>query len=316
LSGGAPGGCPERGRNTAVRLGWGRISLGFARNPGRSPGSEQDLMRQRRNTTAWGSSLPGRAGCLAFVTMPPAEPEQVCPGISHRMSAAPTRPTGPRATRASFGGARPSGGRRPGECAREGTALSFFQAIRRTALAAALVTALSLGALAPSARGAQGLLVVSRSNGRVLHYDGSTGAFKGVFLSAGAGGLSQVSDLTLGPDGKLYVGSTGGVLRFDASTGAFIDSFVSGLAQAPIALCFGPDGNLYGTVGKQWFKADGTTGALLGTFGGGGLSFSTGIAFGPDGNLYVGSWLSNQVLRFNPATGAFIDVFATVPIAG
>jgi hypothetical protein len=90
--------------------------------------------------------------------------------------------------------------------------MSFFQVIHRTTLAAALVSALSLGALAPSARAAQGLLVVSQTNGRVLHYDGATGAFKGVFLSAGLGGLSQVSDLTLGPDGKLYVGSADGVL--------------------------------------------------------------------------------------------------------
>ena len=37
------------------------------------------------------------------------------------------------------------------------------------------------------------------------------------------------------------------------------------------------------------------------------------MVFGPDGNLYVSSTETHQVLRYNGATGAFIDVFATMP---
>ena len=35
------------------------------------------------------------------------------------------------------------------------------------------------------------------------------------------------------------------------------------------------------------------------------------MAFGPDGNLYITSPTSNNVLRFNGTTGAYIDVFAS-----
>lgn len=81
--------------------------------------------------------------------------------------------------------------------------------------------------------------------------------------------------------------SLNSVLRYDAATGAFIDQFVPGNNSFP---------------------------------GAGGLVSPTGLAIGPDGNLYVGSGISASgpahpagVLRYNGTTGAFIDVFATLP---
>lgn len=44
---------------------------------------------------------------------------------------------------------------------------------------------------------------------------------------------------------------------------------------------------------------------------GGGLARPYGTAFGPDGNLYVASFRSDQILRYDGRTGAFIDVFAS-----
>ncbi|MBN4003691.1 hypothetical protein [Nostoc sp. LPT] len=38
--------------------------------------------------------------------------------------------------------------------------------------------------------------------------------------------------------------------------------------------------------------------------------------FGSDGNLYVGSILTNNVLRYNGKTGAFIDVFVPAGSGG
>jgi streptogramin lyase len=45
--------------------------------------------------------------------------------------------------------------------------------------------------------------------------------------------------------------------------------------------------------------------------GKGGLDLPKGIVFGPDGNFYVASDNTDQVLRYNSATGAFLDVFAS-----
>jgi hypothetical protein len=66
-------------------------------------------------------------------------------------------------------------------------------------------------------------------------------------------------------------------------------------------------------------ECDGTTGAFLRnivwndpatTFDeSGGLDAPTGIAFGPDGRLYVASGNTNAVLRYDAASGAFVDAF-------
>jgi WD40 repeat protein len=56
------------------------------------------------------------------------------------------------------------------------------------------------------------------------------------------------------------------------------------------------------------------TGAFVGTFvptGSGGLSFPLGGTYGPDGNFYVSDSDHENVLRYNGATGAFIDIFGS-----
>ena len=45
--------------------------------------------------------------------------------------------------------------------------------------------------------------------------------------------------------------------------------------------------------------------------GSGGLRAPTGLVFGPGGDLYVSSALTDQVLRYEGATGAFIDAFVS-----
>ncbi len=60
----------------------------------------------------------------------------------------------------------------------------------------------------------------------------------------------------------------------------------------------------------------GSLGALVTAAGNGGMDRSTGMVFGPDGNLYVGSLNTNEVLRYDGATGAFLGAFVTAGSGG
>jgi len=122
------------------------------------------------------------------------------------------------------------------------------------------------------------LYVASSDTSSVLEYNGTTGAFIGVFASGN--GLNNVRGLTFGPDGNLYVANFGGgsVLRFNGTTGAFIDEFVAA--------------------------------------GSGGLNLPRPLIFGPDNNLYVGSFGTGDILRFSGTTGTFIDDFIPAGTGG
>jgi len=156
--------------------------------------------------------------------------------------------------------------------------------------------------------------------GRILRYNGATGAFMDVFASGG--GLNGPINSVFGPDGNLYISSSNSsqVLRYDGTTGAFIDVFASGGGLSyPRGLTFGSDGNLYvvSYSTSQVLRYDGTTGAFLGTFvqsGSGGLYTPSDLAFGPDGNLYVtgGTFPTPGVFRYDGTTGSFINQFAVI----
>src|SRR5206468_3839287 len=125
----------------------------------------------------------------------------------------------------------------------------------------------------------------------VLQYNGVTGAFKGIFVASGTGGLNKPVGLTFGLDGNLYVGGSvsHNVLRYNGNTGAFIDAFVpsgSGGLDRPHGVVFGPDGNLFvaDEAGRvlRYDAGTGAFGAFVGTFvptGSAGLSAATALAF-------------------------------------
>ena len=168
----------------------------------------------------------------------------------------------------------------------------------------------------PSGRGPHNLdLYVTDEDGHdVKRYDGTTGAFLGVFVAAGTGLISDPLGLTFGPDGNLYVADfgIGAILRFQGPSGStpgapmpsagnsgavFVAPGSGGLLARPLGVIFGPDGNgdgdqdvyvsnitftgFYGKNGNVK-RYDGLTGAFIDTFvptGSGGLDDPSLITF-------------------------------------
>lgn len=140
-----------------------------------------------------------------------------------------------------------------------------------------------LSVVAPEADAA--LLVGNTRSNSILIFDETTSSISGNFTSPGTNGLRDPDALTFGPDGNLYV-SVGG----SSGLGLFDPAY----PQDSAVLRYSPFGEFLGVAAS-----------------GNGLTRPYGNAFGPDGNLYVSSFRTNQILRFNGTTGAFIDVFAS-----
>ncbi|MFN7933318.1 MAG: hypothetical protein U0R19_08335 [Bryobacteraceae bacterium] len=161
------------------------------------------------------------------------------------------------------------------------------------------------------------LIVSSSNNDRILRYDSSTGAFLGDLVPAGSGGLDNPWGLTVGPDGKLYIASlfSNQVLRYNPAAGV-LEPFAASSNLSPVGLTFGPDGNLYVTEGDDFdtrvHRFNGLTGADMGVFASGRTGYAYGLTFGVDGNLYVANRDGNEIVRYNGATGTFLDTFAAV----
>lgn len=183
--------------------------------------------------------------------------------------------------------------------------------------------------------------------GRIMRFNGTTGAFMDEFVPLDSGGLRHPAAHVFGPDGigglDLYVSDEGPsrILRYDGDSGVFKGEFVtggSGGLSLPNGVIFGPDGNLYvasfgtGSVMRFQGPSGPTPGAFMDAFvpaGSGGLLSPTGILFGPDGNgdgeqdLYVANvhptnvqGKLGNVKRYDGVTGAFIDTFVTARSGG
>ena len=189
---------------------------------------------------------------------------------------------------------------------------------------------------------ADSLYIGDAGDNTVKQFDAGTGAFIGQFVQ------STNPNLT-GPMGLIFVGNppnlllvnqnantskSGDIFRYNGNTGAFIDAIVShNNEDAPfaprgmvlsngilfVASVVSDQHNNPGSV----LAYDATSGALVGTLTPD-ATFNhpfhpRGVVIGPDGLLYVsnvpnlpapdGTGLGGQVLRFDPGTKAFIDVF-------
>ena len=159
------------------------------------------------------------------------------------------------------------------------------------------------------------LYVSSFSDGRVLRFDGTSGAFVDTFVTQGSGGLLNPEKLIFA-GGALLVSDwgAGAVRSYDAATGAsngdLIAPGVAGLSQ-PDDMIFGPDGKLYvsstGTGEVLRFTATGGFDRVFAS--GNGLIFPRGLVFDAQGKLLVADSDAGRVLRFR-ADGTYDGVFA------
>jgi sugar lactone lactonase YvrE/subtilisin-like proprotein convertase family protein len=138
----------------------------------------------------------------------------------------------------------------------------------------------------------EGIFGIGAGGGEVLRFNGTTGAYMGVFVASPPNGvitpttLDEPIVLLFGPDGNLYVAgqSSNNVMRY-----------------------YGPNAANPGAPDP----APGQSAAVFVAAGSGGLSSPDGMAFGPDGNLYVSSNGSSQVLEYSGSTGAYLTRFIT-----
>jgi sugar lactone lactonase YvrE len=126
-------------------------------------------------------------------------------------------------------------------------------------------------------------------------------------------------DLHFGPDGNIYIACElgPGILRYDINGNPQPSAGNSGAvfffgSNRFISTAFGKDGNLYATdYGSNTVWKFSPFGSLLGAFANQNLFGPIDLRFGPDGDLYVANRTTNDVRRFDGATGAFLGVFAS-----
>jgi hypothetical protein len=203
------------------------------------------------------------------------------------------------------------------------------------------VTSAEAQPAATSAAAGDSLYIGDGNDNTVKRFDATTGAYEGTFVASGSGGLDGPRGLIFGESHDLLAvnqnvfktGIGGEVLRYDGQTGAFINKVVAdtdahdpydprGIVRGPAHSVFVGDlgdlGNLDGT-GRPGRLAqfDEKTGAWIRDLSPT-VPFTTdngprGVVIGPDGLLYVAvrnfSPLGGEVMRFNPATGAFLGDF-------
>lgn len=150
------------------------------------------------------------------------------------------------------------------------------------------------------------------SGSGILQYNGTTGAFIGLFGPSDGFPLGAA----FGPGGTFFVSdsNTDTVLKFNGTTSTFAS------VDNAAGIVFGSSGNLFAVSSSSpglLTVLNGTTGAVITTSDAGGiLSDPEGITRGPDLNIYVAGGDGKDVLEFNGTTGAFIKEFVAAGSGG
>ncbi len=153
---------------------------------------------------------------------------------------------------------------------------------------------------------------------RVAMFD-ADGAFVGDLVGPGGGGLDLPGGMIVS-NGRLLVASRANdsVIAYDLATGAPLGALIApgpgdGGIVGPRVIAAGAGGDLYVACDDDQvrrFNADGTfVGLFVTATDNGELSQPRGIVFLPTGDLIVSSAGTNEILRYDGLTGAFIERF-------
>lgn len=158
------------------------------------------------------------------------------------------------------------------------------------------------------------LYVCGFNSDNVIRYDGTTGNFIDVFVTAGSAGLNGPdAGMMFGPDGNLYIPGwfSNRVHRYDGTTGASTGTFISSIGRPRTLVFREGTGTLLVTswLNNRVEEFNAASGAFVSIFSSLGTNARpTGMAYGPDGNIYVASDNLNQVWQLDAASGAILDV--------
>ena len=163
--------------------------------------------------------------------------------------------------------------------------------------------------------GPNGLLYLAGfGRGEIIRYDAYTGALADVFYWD-TRLLEEPVELLFGGDDLVVLGNDTRNAVVIAPDGSAVNSFGPPDMRSAHDVVIGPDGHLYVTtvshpeLGSAVQVWDLATGTLLRHFGSyAELAAATGATLGPDGLLYLCDYERDQVLRYDPLTGALIDV--------
>jgi outer membrane protein assembly factor BamB len=221
--------------------------------------------------------------------------------------------------------------------------------VLRQLIKKALLT-LVLGVIAPLVH-ADSLYIGDGADDSVKRFDARTGNFLGNFVAPGSGGLEGPRGIIFSNGRLLVVNQNvsrtfeGEILRY-RKDGSFLEALVpcrpiapddrvcdDNAPLLPRGIIRGPGRTLYVANFTQndsgpflpgdIRKFDIETGMFLGSFDTSPFPstsfFPRGIVRGPDGLIYVsitgdlasGDGITGKVLRFNPRTGKFVDIFAS-----
>ncbi|HMS55172.1 MAG TPA: NHL repeat-containing protein [Fimbriimonadaceae bacterium] len=176
---------------------------------------------------------------------------------------------------------------------------------------------ISLLSLAACSLGQPTAYLVSNYFGNNISRYDAAGNFLG---NVGGHSFFGPQAITRGPDGGLYVADENNHSIVVVDPNMFTVSRVAvatgqGGLNGPTGLAFDSLGNMlvasFNTDSVKKYNPDGQYLGDLTIPGLGGMNGpDVGIAVGPDGALYVPSYYSNQILRYNADSGAFLGAFA------